>query len=128
MGVGCTWLTWVVRSGVDGGEKDVDIDDDMAPTKFAPVVIDKGRDSSSSDSDSDSSGSDSGKWGCGWFAGHCEECCSHGGERLVMAVSGLSDMGWGGADSDSGSSSGSDSDPEDGQTGGGGPKASHDKV
>ncbi|KAG0629484.1 hypothetical protein M758_1G107600 [Ceratodon purpureus] len=78
------------RLGGDGFEKDVDIDDDLAPTKFAPVVIDKGRDSSSSGSDSSDSGSSD-------------------------------------SDSDSGSSSGSDSDAEEGQTGGAGPKASHDK-
>jgi hypothetical protein len=45
------------RPGGDAGEKDVDIDDDLAPTKFAPVVIDKGRESSSSGSDSSDSGS-----------------------------------------------------------------------
>jgi hypothetical protein len=45
------------RPGGDVGEKDVDIDDDQAPTKFAPVVIDKGRESSSSGSDSSDSGS-----------------------------------------------------------------------
>lgn len=60
----CTALTWfwLISSGGDAGEKDVDIDDDLAPTKFAPVVIDKGRESSSSGSDSSDSGSsDSGK-------------------------------------------------------------------
>lgn len=52
-----------VHSGGEAGEKDVDIDDDMAPPRFAPVVIDKGRESSSSGSDSSDSGSsDSGKW------------------------------------------------------------------
>jgi len=52
----------VFPSGGDAGEKDVDIDDDLAPTKFAPVVIDKGRESSSSGSDSSDSGSsDSGE-------------------------------------------------------------------
>nr|XP_024390485.1 inner centromere protein A-like [Physcomitrium patens] len=78
------------RAGGEGGEKDVDIDDDVGPAKFAPVVIDKGRESSSSGSDSSDSGSSD-------------------------------------SDSDSGSSSGSESDAEDGQTGGAGPKASHDK-
>lgn len=55
-------LVWFCSPGGDVGEKDVDIDDDQAPTKFAPVVIDKGRESSSSGSDSSDSGSsDSGK-------------------------------------------------------------------
>jgi hypothetical protein len=51
---------------VEGGEEDVDIDDDLAPAQFAPVVIDKdgggeagGSKSSSSDSDSSDSGSSS---------------------------------------------------------------------
>lgn len=46
-----------VHPGGEAGEKDVDIDDDMAPPRFAPVVIDKGRESSSSGSDSSDSGS-----------------------------------------------------------------------
>jgi hypothetical protein len=53
-------------AGVEGGEEDVDIDDDLAPAQFAPVVIDKdgggeagGSKSSSSDSDSSDSGSSS---------------------------------------------------------------------
>ncbi|CAN5968667.1 unnamed protein product, partial [Sphagnum jensenii] len=47
-----------------GGEEEVDIDDDLAPVQFAPVVIDKdrgaetgGSKSSSSDGDSSDSGS-----------------------------------------------------------------------
>lgn len=56
-------------AGGEGGEEDVDIDDDLAPTNFAPVVIDKdgggdagplpakSTDDSSSDSESGSSGS-----------------------------------------------------------------------
>jgi hypothetical protein len=50
----------------EGGEEDVDIDDDLAPAKFAPFAIDKdvggeagGTKSSSSDSDSSDSGSSS---------------------------------------------------------------------
>lgn len=49
--------TTCVHPGGEAGEKDVDIDDDMAPPRFAPVVIDKGRESSSSGSDSSDSGS-----------------------------------------------------------------------
>lgn len=45
--------------GGEAGEEDVDIDDDMAPTKFAPVVIDNAKESSSSSSGSSDSGSSS---------------------------------------------------------------------
>ncbi|CAK9192777.1 unnamed protein product [Sphagnum troendelagicum] len=83
---------------VEGGEEDVDIDDDLAPAQFAPVVIDKdgggeagGSKSSSSDSDSSDSGSSS-------------------------------------SDSDSGSSSGSESEAEDAQSARAGSKAAHEKV
>ncbi len=55
-------------AGAEGGEEEVDIDDDLAPAQFAPVVIDKdrgaetgGSKSSSSDGDSSDSGSSSGK-------------------------------------------------------------------
>jgi hypothetical protein len=55
-------------AGAEGGEEEVDIDDDLAPVQFAPVVIDKdrgaetgGSKSSSSDGDSSDSGSSSGK-------------------------------------------------------------------
>ncbi|CAM6044778.1 unnamed protein product [Sphagnum compactum] len=82
---------------VEGGEEDVDIDDDLAPAQFAPVVIDKdgggeagGSKSSSSDSDSSDSGSSS-------------------------------------SDSDSGSSSGSESEAEDAQSARAGSKAAHEK-
>ncbi|CAM6020199.1 unnamed protein product [Sphagnum balticum] len=83
---------------VEGGEEDVDIDDDLAPAQFAPVVIDKdgggeagGSKSSSSDSDSSDSGSSS-------------------------------------SDSDSGSSSGSESEAEDAQSARAGSKAAHEKA
>jgi len=53
-------------AGAEGGEEEVDIDDDLAPAQFAPVVIDKdrgaetgGSKSSSSDGDSSDSGSSS---------------------------------------------------------------------
>jgi hypothetical protein len=53
-------------AGGEGGEEDVDIDDDLAPAKFAPVAIDKDggavageTKSSSSDSDSSDTGSSS---------------------------------------------------------------------
>lgn len=46
-----------MNAGVEAGEEDVDIDDDMAPTKFPAVVIEKAKDSSSSGSDSSDSGS-----------------------------------------------------------------------
>jgi hypothetical protein len=53
-------------AGAEGGEEEVDIDDDLAPSQFAPVVIDKdrgaetgGSKSSSSDGDSSDSGSSS---------------------------------------------------------------------
>lgn len=61
------WLTWLVcGTGGEEGERDVDIGDDVGATKFAPVVIDNGRESSSSGSDSSDSGSsDSGKCGEG---------------------------------------------------------------
>jgi hypothetical protein len=61
-----TGVTKKTRPGGEGGEEDVDIDDDLAPAKFAPVAIDKdgggeagGTKSSSSDSDSSDTGSSS---------------------------------------------------------------------
>ncbi|CAK9273231.1 unnamed protein product [Sphagnum jensenii] len=88
----------VIPLGGEGGEEDVDIDDDLAPAKFAPVAIDKdgggeagGTKSSSSDSDSSDTGSSS-------------------------------------SDSDSGSTSGSETEAEDAQSAGAGSKTAHEKV
>ncbi|CAK9225835.1 unnamed protein product [Sphagnum troendelagicum] len=88
----------VIPLGREGGEEDVDIDDDLAPAKFAPAAIDKdgggeagGTKSSSSDSDSSDTGSSS-------------------------------------SDSDSGSTSGSETEAEDAQSAGAGSKTAHEKV
>ncbi|CAN5952110.1 unnamed protein product [Sphagnum jensenii] len=73
-------------AGAEGGEEEVDIDDDLAPSQFAPVVIDKDRGAETAGSKSSSSDGDS------------------------------SDSGSSSSDSDSGSSSGSESDAEDAQS------------
>ncbi|CAK9191048.1 unnamed protein product [Sphagnum troendelagicum] len=84
-------------AGAEGGEEEVDIDDDLAPSQFAPVVIDKDRGAETAGSKSSSSDGDS------------------------------SDSGSSSSDSDSGSSSGSESDAEDAQSVGAGSKTAHEK-
>ncbi|CAK9857429.1 unnamed protein product [Sphagnum jensenii] len=86
------------QHGAEGAEEEVDIDDDLAPAQFAPVVIDKDRGAETGGSKSSSSDGDS------------------------------SDSGSSSSDSDSGSSSGSESDAEDAQSVGAGSKTAHEKV
>ncbi|CAK9266645.1 unnamed protein product, partial [Sphagnum jensenii] len=105
----------------EGGEEEVDIDDDLAPVQFAPVVIDKdrgaetgGSKSSSSDGDSSDSGSSSGK--------NLLSTMTPAVVTTVLMKTPSQPY------SDSGSSSGSESNAEDAQSVGAGSKTAHEKV